>query len=105
MFVFNNYIYDIYVLPWRTRFVGIDVGTAETKLAEVELVNGRPEVVALRAPLQPAGGMERAVRRGGAGAGAQGDRQPPPAAGDNLHRRRKGRENLVSGMGLLHRIP
>ncbi|RDV83219.1 type IV pilus assembly protein PilM [Ammonifex thiophilus] len=42
------------ILPRKTRFVGIDVGTAETKLAEVELAGGRPEVIRLsRLPSPP----------------------------------------------------
>ncbi|ACX52810.1 type IV pilus assembly protein PilM [Ammonifex degensii KC4] len=43
------------LLPRRTHFVGIDVGTAETKMAEIRVTNGGPEVLALRRLPSPPG--------------------------------------------------
>jgi len=43
------------ILPRRTRFVGIDLGTAEVKMAEIEVGNRDPEVIALRRLTSPPG--------------------------------------------------
>ncbi|WP_435366215.1 pilus assembly protein PilM [Desulfofundulus kuznetsovii] len=42
-------------LPRKTHFMGIDVGTHEVKVAEVKVIDGEPEVVALRRCPSPQG--------------------------------------------------
>ncbi len=43
------------LLPKKTYFTGVDIGTAETKVAEVRLVEGVPVVVSLRKQPSPPG--------------------------------------------------
>lgn len=43
------------LLPRKTHFMGIDVGTYEIKVAEVKVIDGMPEVVALRRRPSPQG--------------------------------------------------
>ncbi len=43
------------LLPKKSHFVGIDIGTCQIKVAEVKIIDGAPEVVALRQRLSPPG--------------------------------------------------
>jgi len=43
------------LLPKKSHFMGIDIGTCQIKAAEVKIIDGVPEVVALRQRLSPPG--------------------------------------------------